>query len=376
MKILPVVSLLVLVAAPVAAQPTPYKAPAPGSVYPAPAALPASQYRAAAEFAHGLKDYPAPPEKYPAPTDLDSFARSASQMRRDLDTAAIVLAALQSEEFKKSGTIGEGDRERLVKKMTDTINNRNAWLDKMQTAFMDTLPKPAPLGQPKYEGPSIGLPSRPTRAAYVPRSAAGIIAEKGFPGGPGAQLHPVTKAISQGWTAGAWVGNEVMIKEELRQSWKAQDDLRKAQADWDKNVKPQWEANERQRREDRRRADERAAAMAPTYRMIFDSIFMPRPFIVKEPPKTPPPSTTPTSSLPKIPPTFGTGYGYTGGYGPLGGNGPYGGGMGMGGYGGYNGNRYGSSMGGNGPYGGTGGMGGYGSAGYAGGAGMGGALGR
>lgn len=355
--------VLSTIAVPAAAQPSP-TAPKPGSVYPAPATVPKDKLPAVVQYARGAKGVPKAPDKFPTPTNLDTFAGQAAAMRRDLDNAALVLAALQSDDMK--GMIGEGERAQLVEKMTADVNNANAWLDKMGTAFVDTLPKPAPIGQPKYEGPSIGLPSRPTRPAYVPRTAAGVIAEKGFPGGPAASLHPVTSAISRGWTVGAWMGNEVMIKEELRQSWKAQDDLKKAQADWDKNVKPQWEENRRREREDRARADAERQRMAPTYSTIFQSLFTPRPFIVPQPPKDPPKTTT--SSLPSIPSSFGSagGYGGLGGYGPYGGGyGPYGGGMGS--YG-YSGNRFGSTAGGNGPYGGGGGMG---NAGYAGGAGMG-----
>lgn len=350
--------LLVLIAGPAAAQPAAPKAPAPGSVYPAPATLPKDRLPTALAYARASKGFPAVPDKV-TPTvvgNIDVFVGHVEQIRRELDNAAIVLNALQSDDMK--ALIGDAERQQLIKQMTDDFTNRNAWLDKMQTAFVDThFPKPAP----RYDGPSIGLPSRPTRGAYVPRSAAGIIAERGFPGGPGASLHPVTRAISTGWTAGAWVGNEVMIKEELRASWKAQDDLKKAQKDWDANVKPVWEENRRREREDRERADADAARRAPTMGRIFQALFM-RPFIVTAPaPNAPKPS---VSSLPYLPPSFGT----PGGFGPYGGGplGTYSGGSG------YSGGRYYGStggVGGNGPYG-----GGY--TGTASGAGMSGALGR
>lgn len=334
--------LLVLIAGPAAAQPS---SPKPGSVYPAPASLPKEKLGAAVEYARASKGFPAVPDKVTPSivTNIDVFAGHVEQMRRELDNAAIVLNALQSDDM--NGKIGEDERKQLIQKMTDDFNNRNATLDKMQKAFVDVHFPPPP---PKYNGPSIGLPSRPTRPNYVPRSAAGVIAEKGFPGGPGASLHPVTRAISTGWTSGAWVGNEVMIKEELRQSWKAQDDLKKAQKDWDANVKPQWEANRRQEAADRERANEDAARRAPTMGRIIQSLFM-RPFIVPAPsPNAPAAPKTNVSSLPMLPPSFGSS--------GMGGYGPYGGGLGTynGGYG-YSGSRYYGStggVGGNGPYGG------------------------
>ena len=178
--------LLVLIAGPAAAQPSP-KAPAPGSVYPPPASLPKDKLGAAVEYARSSKGFPAVPEKITPNivANIDSFAGHVEQMRRELDNAAIVLTALQSDDIK--GKIGEDERQQLIKKMTDDFTNRNATLDKMQTAFLDMhFPKPA--AAPKYTGPSIGLPSRPTRPHYVPRSAAGIIVEKGFPGGPGKRI--------------------------------------------------------------------------------------------------------------------------------------------------------------------------------------------
>ena len=102
--------LLVLIAGPAAAQPSP-KAPAPGSIYPPPASLPKDKLGAAVEYARSSKGFPAVPEKITPNlvANIDLFANQVEQMRRELDNAAIVLTALQSDDIK--GKIGEDERQ-------------------------------------------------------------------------------------------------------------------------------------------------------------------------------------------------------------------------------------------------------------------------
>lgn len=267
------VLLLSLAPAAASAQPAPVYGPAlppqPGASTASPtAALPPQLVARALDYAERLARTPLdePPKRLERKDfyDMEKFAAWAEGLRGQRELAAFLGEALKSDDAKRR--FGARRAEQMQKQMDAVVKNRDAHLAALTAGYTDELKARAEDARIRANQPSIGLPSRPGRPRKI-MSPQYMVATEGLipsPYGDAIGVGSMVKgaprflgildAINTGYSAGGWMGNEVIIKAQMAENYKRQREYEAAVKDWDKNVKPLWEENERRRRADRTRA--------------------------------------------------------------------------------------------------------------------------
>ena len=192
--------------------------------------------------------------------DMEKFASWAEGLRSQRELAAFLSHHLTTDQGKKR--FGERRAAQLKEKLDAVVKNRDAHIKVLADGWTEELKQRAADRERARNMPSIGLPSRPRPPSRI-MSPQYMVATEGlipspygdaigvgsmFKGAP--RILPILDAINTGYSAGGWMGNEVIIKAQMRENWERKKDYERRVKEWDEKVKPLWEENERRRRRD------------------------------------------------------------------------------------------------------------------------------
>ncbi len=145
------------------------------------------------------------------------------------------------------------DPARVKARLEEVVKTNEARLAAMKESWDGRKKEIAAL--PKYTGPSIGLPGRPVPGpAFL--SPQQMVADGLIPGAGAADkvgsrvglgyLTGPLKAIDMGYSAGGYYENSALVLFQNAERAKMRQDYEARVKDWEKNVRPQIEKNERQ----------------------------------------------------------------------------------------------------------------------------------
>ena len=245
--------------------------------------LPVDAQRKAIEMARQQtrlgRNEPAPKAFDPKNTeDLDAFARWAERTRGEREVAAALLGALDSKDIER--LISEQERKALKASLTEQLANRDEWLDKATVAYFDKTKRDEDARrrsdmQPSFRAAGPPQPPRSPRMITSPQymvAVEGLFPESlgaGLTGGnlpyrPGMGMGSPTPAefggkllgksvaildvIQFGYSAGGWMGNEVIIHGQMRENFERKQKYEREFKDYEAR-RARWDAGGEGRKE-------------------------------------------------------------------------------------------------------------------------------